>query len=152
MHVIAAKAVCFKEAMSPTFKAYQHQIRLNAAAMAERFTELGVRLVSGGTDNHLMLVNLISLGINGKQAQEALDEAGITVNKNSIPFDTQKPFLTSGIRIGTPALTTRGMQEPEMKTIADIIYKTLTNYGDESVRREVLGVVGELCNEFPLYG
>ncbi|MFA6666111.1 MAG: serine hydroxymethyltransferase [Armatimonadota bacterium] len=152
MHVIAAKAVCFKEAASPSFKSYQRQIRLNASAMAEQFTKLGVRLVSGGTDNHLMLVNLLSLGINGKQAQEALDEAGITVNKNSIPFDTQKPFLTSGIRIGTPALTTRGMQEPEMQTIANLIHQVLTNHTDESVIFKVRSVVDELCKEFPLYG
>ncbi len=151
-HIIAAKAVCFKEAMTPEFKAYQHQVRLNAAALAERLMELGVKLVSGGTDNHLMLANLIPLGVNGKVAQESLDEAGITVNRNTIPFDPEKPYIGSGVRIGTPALTTRGMKEPEMRVIGDLIVKVLKRPSDEKVRSEVLGAVAELCTAFPLYG
>lgn len=152
MHVIAAKAVCFKEAMAPDFKAYQHQVRLNAAALAETLMNLGVKLVSDGTDNHLMLANLTSLAINGKKAQESLDEAGITVNRNSIPFDTEKPYITSGIRIGTPALTTRGMAENEMRLVGELIYKVLTNPDDENVRESVRATVSDLCVEFPLYG
>jgi len=134
MHVIAAKAVCLKEAMSDSFKAYQRQVRVNATTLANRLMARGIKLVSGGTDNHLMLVNLIELGVNGKQAQEALDLAGITVNKNTIPFETLKPYLASGIRIGTPALTTRGMQEAEMELIGDLIYKVLTT-AKRSVRK-----------------
>ncbi len=152
MHIIAAKAVCFKEAMTPEFKAYQRQIRLNAAALAASLMEKGINLVSGGTDNHLILVNLISLGVTGRQAQYALDEAGITTNLNTIPFDPQKPYIGSGIRIGTPALTTRGMCEPEMQVIGRLIHRILTNIGDEKVREEVKGTVKELCAQFPLYG
>ena len=152
MHVIAAKAVCFKEAMTPEFKAYQHQIRLNAAALAERLMKHGLRLISGGTDNHLMLVNLVPLGLNGKQAQEMLDEAGITINRNTIPFDTEAPYIGSGIRIGTPALTTRGMTEDEMRLIGDLIHRVLARPSDSSVRSEVSGIVRELCAQFPLYG
>lgn len=152
MHVIAAKAVCLKEAMIPEFKAYQRQIRLNAGTLAERLMERGLRLVSGGTDTHLMLVNLVPLGINGKQAQQALDDAGITVNKNTIPFDTEKPYIGSGIRIGTPALTTRGMREDEMRAIGDLIYSVLTNPDDEKIRNEVRATVEDLCAQFPLYG
>ena len=151
MHVIAAKAVCLKEAMIPEFKAYQRQIRLNAGTLAERLMERGLRLVSGGTDTHLMLVNLVPLGINGKQAQQALDDAGITVNKNTIPFDTEKPYIGSGIRIGTPALTTRGMREDEMRAIGDLIYSVLTNPDDEKIRNEVRAAVEDLCAQFPLY-
>ena len=152
MHVIAAKAVCLKEAMTPEFRAYQRQIRLNAAVLAERLMERGLRLVSGGTDTHLMLVNLVPLGINGKQAQQALDDAGITVNKNTIPFDAEKPYIGSGIRIGTPALTTRGMCEDEMRTIGDLIYNILTHLDDEKIRSEVRATVEDLCARFPLYG
>jgi glycine hydroxymethyltransferase len=151
-HIIAAKAVCFKEAMTPEFKVYQHQIRLNATALAERLMMRGIKLVSGGTDNHLMLVNLVPLGVNGKQAQEMLDEAGITVNKNTIPFDTEKPYIGSGIRIGTPALTTRGMQEDEMRLIGDLIHRVLSHPDDASVRADVKSQVTELCSQFPLYG
>ena len=151
-HIIAAKAVCFKEAMMPEFKAYQRQIRLNAAALAERLMVNGVKLVSGGTDNHLMLLNLIPLGINGKQAQHALDEAGITTNKNTIPFDPEKPYIGSGVRVGTPALTTRGMMEDEMRVIGDLIPRVLKAPDDEAVRTEILGAVRELCEQFPLYG
>jgi len=152
MHVIAAKAVCLREAMTPEFKAYQRQIRLNAAALAERLMEKGIKLVAGGTDNHLMLVNLVPLGINGRQAQTALDEAGITTNRNTIPFDPEKPYIGSGIRIGTPALTTRGMCEPEMRVIGDLIHRVLTNIDDLTVREEVKGTVRDLCTQFPLYG
>lgn len=152
MHVIAAKAVCLKEAMRHDFNAYQRQIRLNAAALAERLMELGLKLIAGGTDTHLMLVNLVPLGLNGKQAQAALDLAGITVNKNTIPFDTEKPYIGSGIRIGTPALTTRGMQGKEMRVIASLIHRVLARPDDEVVREEVKEVVKELCEQFPLYG
>jgi glycine hydroxymethyltransferase len=152
MHIIAAKAVCFKEAMSAGFKEYQHQIRLNAATLAEKLMQRGLRLVSGGTDNHLMLVDLRPIGLKGKHAQIALDEAGITVNKNTIPFDPESPFVCSGVRIGTPALTTRGMKEDEMRVIAELIYRVLANPDDENVRSEVRGSVKELCVQFPLYG
>ena len=152
MHIIAAKAVCFKEAMTPEFKSYQRQIRLNATALAERLMERGIRLVSGGTDNHLMLVNLVPLGLNGKIAQHTLDEAGITVNKNTIPFDTEKPYIGSGIRIGTPALTTRGMREDEMRIIGDLIHRVLAHPDDEAVRTQVRAAVRDLCAQFPLYG
>lgn len=151
MHVIAAKAVCLKEAMSPEFKTYQRQVRLNAAALAERLMSHGLRLVSGGTDNHLVLVDLRSLGLNGKQAQNILDEAGITTSKSTIPFDPEKPFFGSGVRIGTPALTTRGMCEDQMRLIADLIYKVLKHPEDAKVCEEVRGTVAELCEQFPLY-
>ncbi|MDI6826922.1 MAG: serine hydroxymethyltransferase [Armatimonadota bacterium] len=152
MHVIAAKAVALKEAMTPEFKAYQRQIRQNAAALAESLLSHGLRLVSGGTDNHLMLIDVTPLGLNGKQAQEALDSAGITANKNTIPFDTQKPYLGSGLRLGTPALTTRGMREDEMRVIGGLINDVLRNPNDEAVRTRVLGTVADLCAQFPLYG
>ena len=151
MHVIAAKAVAFKEALTDEFKQYQKQIVANAKAMADEFTKLGIRLVSGGTDNHLMLLDLRSLGITGKEAEEALGKADITVNRNTIPFDPQKPFITSGIRIGTPAVTTRGMKEDEMRDIARLIHRILTNINDESVINEAKKKVKELCEAFPLY-
>ncbi|MCD6124083.1 serine hydroxymethyltransferase [bacterium] len=151
MHVIAAKAVAFKEALTDEFKQYQKQIVANAKAMADEFTKLGIRLVSGGTDNHLMLLDLRSLGITGKEAEEALGKADITVNRNTIPFDPQKPFITSGIRIGTPAVTTRGMKEDEMREIARLIHRILTNINDESVINEAKKKVKELCEAFPLY-
>lgn len=151
-HIIAAKAVCFKEAMTPEFKAYQRQIRLNAWALAQRLMEQGIKLVAGGTDNHLMLLNLIPLGVTGRKAQDALDSAGITTNLNTIPFDPQKPYIGSGVRIGTPALTTRGMMEDEMRVIGDLITRVLKSPEDEAVRTEVLGAVKELCDQFPLYG
>ena len=151
MHIIAAKAVALKEAMTDEFKEYQKQIVKNAKAMADEFKKLGIRLVSGGTDNHLMLLDLRSLGITGKQAEEALGKADITVNRNTIPFDPQKPFITSGIRIGTPAVTTRGMKEDEMREIARMIHRVLTNIEDEKVINEVRDKVKELCAAFPLY-
>ncbi len=151
MHVIAAKAVAFGEAQQPQFVAYQKQIVANARALASALVALGYRLVSGGTDTHLMLVDLTSRNITGKDAQLALDEAGITVNKNSIPFETQSPFVTSGIRIGTPALTTRGMCEGEMAVIAGLIDRVLREPASEPVIRDVRGKVDLLCRAFPLY-
>jgi glycine hydroxymethyltransferase len=151
MHVIAAKAVCFKEAMTPEFKEYQKQIVVNARALATALSEHGFRLVSGGTDTHLILVDASAKGLTGKQAEEALERAGITVNKNTIPFDTQSPFVTSGIRIGTPAVTTRGMKEPEMGLIAEFIAKVLSDVDNDSYANEVRGDVKALCEQFPLY-
>ena len=151
MHIIAAKAVALKEAMTPEFKEYQKQILRNAKTMAEEFKNLGVRVVSGGTDNHLMLLDLRSLNITGKQAEEALGKAEITVNRNTIPFDPQKPFITSGIRIGTPAVTTRGMKENDMKEIARLIHKVLTNTASDAVIQNVKKQVLELCDAYPLY-
>ncbi|MGI5885305.1 MAG: serine hydroxymethyltransferase [Candidatus Spyradocola sp.] len=149
MHVIAAKAVCLKEAMTDEFKAYQQQIVKNAAAMAAELTAQGLRLVSGGTDNHLMLVDLSALDVTGKELEKRLDAAHITVNKNTIPFETKSPFVTSGIRIGTPAATSRGMKEPEMVQIAKWIAK-LAKEGDAAVE-EVRNGVLDLCTRFPLY-
>ena len=151
MHVIAAKAVAFKEALKPEFKEYQKQIIKNAKAMADELTKLGLRIVSGGTDNHLMLVDLTSLKISGKIAETALDKAGITVNKNAIPFDPNPPMVTSGIRIGTPALTTRGMKENEMKVIAKIIFDVLKDPENPAVLNSGKSRVKELCDCFPLY-
>ncbi|HPK53511.1 MAG TPA: serine hydroxymethyltransferase [Smithellaceae bacterium] len=151
MHVIAAKAVAFKEALSPDFKQYQQQILKNAQAMADELKNQGFRLVSGGTDNHLMLVDLTSQGVTGKEAQEALDRAAITVNKNGIPFDTKGPQVTSGIRIGTPAVTTRGMKENEMRIIASYIADVIKNINDENRIQAVAKNVKILCDRFPLY-
>ena len=152
MHVIAAKAVALKEAMKPEFKDYQGQVIKNAQALADAFLAEGLRLVSGGTDNHLMLVDLTPINVTGAAAETALDEVSITVNKNTIPFDQQKPMIGSGIRVGTPAMTTRGLKEPEMKKIAVWIKKTLTNIGDEKIYTEVRAEVRELCSAYPLYG
>jgi glycine hydroxymethyltransferase len=152
MHVIAARAVCFKEAMTPEFASYQKQIVANAKALAESFVTRGFRLVSGGTDTHLMLIDLMSKGMTGKQAQEILDGVGIVVNKNMIPFDQQKPFVTSGIRIGTPAVTTRGMGIPEMELIAELTAMALSEPESETVKETVRSAVKELCDEFPIYG
>ena len=149
MHVVAAKAVCFKEAMSDEFKAYQHQIVLNAKAMAAQFAKRGVRLVSGGTDNHLMLLDLTGTGVTGKELERLLGLANITVNKNTIPKETQSPFVTSGVRIGTPAVTTRGMKEPEMVKIADLIADVIE--GGEPVVESVRAKVLDICKDFPLY-
>ena len=151
MHVIAAKAVALKEALMPDFKAYQQQIVKNAQAMADELKISGFRIVSGGTDNHLMLVDLTSKGVTGKDAQEALDRAAITVNKNGIPFDTQGPMVTSGIRIGTPALTTRGMKENEMRLIASLIADVINHINDEQKIKAVAEKVKTLCAKFPLY-
>jgi len=151
MHVIAAKAVSFKEAMRPEFKKYQEQIVKNAKALAETLMKEGFRLVSGGTDNHLMLVDLKDKKLTGKVAEKVLDDVGITVNKNTIPFDPESPFITSGIRIGTPALTTRGMKEKEMKIIGELIAKVLKNIDDEKAKKDVAGEARKLCKQFPLY-
>lgn len=150
-HANAAKAVCFKEAMQPEFKEYAGQIVKNARAMADELVSLGYDLITGGTDNHLMLIDLTSKGITGKEAEAALDEAAITVNKNMIPFDPRKPFDPSGIRIGTPAVTTRGMKEDEMRKISRLIDKVLSNVGKEHVYSQVKGEVRQLCEGFPLY-
>ncbi|MBI5399422.1 serine hydroxymethyltransferase [Candidatus Saganbacteria bacterium] len=150
-HIIAAKAVCFKEAMSPEYKKYAGQIIKNTQALAAGLLNNGFRLVSGGTDNHLVLVDLRPKKITGKLAEQTLDEIGITVNKNTIPFDPEKPFVTSGIRIGTPALTTRGMQEAEMTAIADLIGQALSNVSEDKIKQAVRGRVKELCRDFPLY-
>jgi glycine hydroxymethyltransferase len=151
MHVIAAKAVAFREAQTPAWRAYQGQIVRNARALADALLGKGYRLVSGGTDTHLLLVDLTPKGITGKDAQEALDRAWITVNKNGIPFDTTGPTVTSGIRVGTPAVTTRGMKEPEMTGIAMLIDRVLTNLGNTSVEAAVRSEVQELTAGFPLY-
>jgi glycine hydroxymethyltransferase len=151
MHVIAAKAVAFREAQTPEWRAYQGQIVRNARALAEALLAKGFRLVSGGTDTHLMLVDLTPKGITGRDAQEALDRAWITVNKNGIPFDTQGPMVTSGIRIGTPAVTTRGMKEPEMALIASLIDRVLGSLGNASVEAAVRTEVQSLTTGFPLY-
>jgi glycine hydroxymethyltransferase len=151
MHVIAAKAVAFSEALQPEFKTYCRQILANAKTLAERLMELGYTLVSGGTDNHLMLLDLSPKNITGKAAESALEKAGITVNKNMIPFDTRSPAVTSGIRIGTPAMTTRGMKESEMKTIADCIHRVLSHADDETTLAAVKSDADALCSRFPLY-
>jgi glycine hydroxymethyltransferase len=150
MHVIAAKAVCFKEALAPEFRVYQRQVVANAARLAQRLSEAGFRVVSGGTDTHLMLVDVFSRGQTGKQAETALGRAGITVNKNAIPFDKNPPAVASGIRIGTPAVTTRLMREPEMDAIAHLTARVLAAPDDESVLREVGAEVRHLCSRFPL--
>lgn len=149
MHTIAAKAVCLLEAMQPSFKTYQHQIVANAKAMAAEFERLGVRMVSGGTDNHLILLNLTGTGVTGKALEKLLDEANITVNKNTVPFETLSPFVTSGIRIGTPAVTSRGMKEAEMVLIAQLIDRAIRE-GEEAIipiREQVLNML----KQFPLY-
>jgi len=152
MHVIAAKAVCFHEALQPGFKGYQKQITLNAKALAASLSIKGYRLVSGGTDNHLMLVDLRQNGLNGKEAQETLDQAGITVNKNSIPYDTESVFKGGGIRVGTPAVTTRGMKEEAMMEIADLITKALAARGNTKVLEQIRGEVRHMALQYPLPG
>jgi len=151
MHIIAAKAVCFKEAMEPAFVEYQKQIVANARRLAAGLTTAGFRLVSGGTDNHLMLVDVFSKGLTGKAAEAALGKAGITVNKNAIPFDRNPPMVASGIRLGTPAITSRGMREPEMDSIAEYIARVLAAPDDDGVAAAVREKVEALCRKFPLY-
>ena len=151
MHIIAAKAVAFKEALEPSFKDYQSQVVKNAKALAEALKGYGFRLVSGGTDNHLMLVDLTPKGVTGRQAEQSLDKVGITVNKNSIPFDKRKPTVTSGIRIGTPAVTTRGMKEPEMELIASLIDRTLRDRENEDSLKDISEQVKALTSRFPFY-
>jgi len=151
MHVIAAKAVALKEALTPEFKDYQRQIVKNAKALAAALMKKGFKLISGGTDNHLMLVDLRQSELTGKVAQETLDKARITVNRNTVPFETRSPFVTSGIRIGTPAVTTRGMKEKEMEAIAELIARALNNVSDDAVLRSVGDDVRGLCRKFPIY-
>jgi len=151
VHVIAAKAVSFKEALAPEFKAYQRQIVANAATLAATLKGEGWRLVSGGTDNHLMLIDVFARGITGKVAEKALERAGITVNKNTIPYDTNSPMVASGIRVGTPALTTRGMKEKEMEEVGRLISRALAAVENESSLADIKRDVGKLCQQFPLY-
>jgi glycine hydroxymethyltransferase len=151
VHIIAAKAVGFKEAMQPEFREYQTQIVRNAKALAQAVGDTGFRIVSGGTDNHLFMTDVFSKGITGKDGQNMLEAANITVNKNTIPFDTQKPMIASGLRIGTPAVTTRGLREPEMKTIAQLIARVLDSRGDSGVVVEVKKNVKDLCDRYPIY-
>lgn len=151
MHTIAGKAVCLGEALKQEFKDYQKQILSNATAMADEFAKCGYRLVAGGTDTHLMLVDLRPKGIKGIDAEEALDKAGITVNKNTIPYDPEKPNIASGIRVGTPALTTRGMKEDEMRRIVRFIDKVLMNIDSEEIYEEIRKEVSDLCSSFPIY-
>ncbi len=149
MHIIAAKAVCFKEAQSEEFKVYQTQIKKNAKALSEALINKGVKIVSGGTDNHLMLLDLTTFDKTGKEVEHLLDEVCITVNKNTIPNDPQSPFVTSGIRIGTPAVTSRGMKEDDMEEIADLIYLTITDFDNK--KEEIQSRIKALCEKYPLY-
>ncbi len=151
MHVIAAKAVALQEALTEEFRQYQQQIRKNARTLAETLLAEGFRLVSGGTDNHLMLIDVTSIGVTGAEGADALDRAGITTNKNMIPFDTRGPQVTSGIRVGTPAITSRGMKEAEMKLVGRFISTVLKDLKNEATIRKVRGEVSELCERFPLY-
>lgn len=151
MHIIAAKATAFKEALSDEFKEYAKQIVANAKALSEGLSKEGIRIVSGGTDNHLLLLDVSQLGLTGKEAEEALDKVGITTNKNTIPFDKESPFITSGIRVGTAAVTTRGFKEEEMKEIAEIITMTLKNINNENTLKEAAERVAKLTEKFPLY-
>jgi len=148
MHVIAAKAVCFKQAMQSDFITYQKQIKKNAIALAQKLMDMDYQLVSNGTDNHLMLIDLRNKGITGKQAEKALEDSGITVNKNAVPFDTQPPMVTSGIRVGTPAMTTRGMKEEEMILIAELIDRVISDIDNVQVKQQSLNDVKELCKKF----
>src|SRR6187402_614950 len=151
MHIVAAKAVCFKEAMEPAFAEYQRQLVANAQRLAASLSGHGFRLVSGGTDNHLILVDVFSKGLTGKVAEAALGKAGITVNKNAIPFDQNPPMVASGIRVGTPAITTRGMREPDMDQVGDLIARVLASPEDDRAIADVRGEVERLCRRFPLY-
>jgi glycine hydroxymethyltransferase len=152
MHIIAAKAVCFHEALQPAFKEYARQIIANAQVLAQTLVAGGIRLASGGTDNHLMLCDVTSIGITGKIAEQALDRAGITVNKNMIPFDPRKPLDPSGIRIGTPALTTRGMKEPEMRKVGAWILQVLRAPDDAALEARVRGEIAEFARHYPVPG
>ena len=152
MHIIAAKAVCFGEALKPEFKAYQHQVKLNAQALCQALKDLGYRIVAGGTDCHVFSVDLRSKNITGKQAETGLDKAGITCNKNTIPYDPQKPMITSGVRLGTPAVTTRGMKEADMIKIAAFIDEAVNNHEDDARLFAEAERVKEFLKRFPLYG
>ncbi|MFM7141575.1 MAG: serine hydroxymethyltransferase, partial [Alphaproteobacteria bacterium] len=151
MHVIAGKAVAFKEALTEDFRSYQRQVVANARALADGLTRRGFRIVSGGTDNHLLLLDLRSTEITGRAAQESLDLARITANKNTVPFETRSPFVTSGLRMGTPTVTTRGMREPEMEQVADLISRALSRIGDQGALAAIGDEVTALCRRFPLY-
>jgi glycine hydroxymethyltransferase len=151
MHVIAAKAVAFKEAMAESFKTYQKDVVENSKVLASHLTKHGIKLVSGGTDNHMMIADLRNLNITGDIAADVLNSAGITVNKNSIPFEKLSPTVTSGIRIGTPVITTRGMRAPEMQIIARLIVDVLQNHKDDSLIKSVRAKVHEICEAFPIY-
>lgn len=151
MHIIAGKAVAFKEALSPEFKKYQEQVIKNAEVLADTLTQKGVRVVSGGTDNHLILIDLTNLDITGKDAEKILEKVNITVNKNGIPYDTKSPFVTSGIRLGTPALTTRGMKENEMILIGNLIVTALQNSDNDKILKNIIEDIKILCKKFPLY-
>jgi glycine hydroxymethyltransferase len=151
MHIIAAKAVCFKEAAEPAFAEYQRQVVKNAARLAQVLAQAGFRLVSGGTDNHLMLVDVFSRGVTGKVAEATLGKAGITVNKNAIPFDQNPPMTASGIRVGTPAVTSRGLREADMDTVGALIARALQAPDDEAALLKVREEVEQLCRKFPLY-
>jgi len=152
MHVIAAKAVCFFEAMQPEFVDYQQSVLSNALALASELQRQGLRLVSGGTDNHLVLVDLSPIGITGKDAEESLEASGIMVNRNAIPFDPRPPLITSGIRLGTPALTTRGFDIEEMKHLTSLILRVLSHPHDKRIEKQVRGEVEEMCQHFPVPG
>ena len=151
MHTIAAKAVCFAEALQPEFNTYGHQIALNAKALAQTLMAAGIRLVSGGTDNHLMLIDCVPLGITGRVGSDALVRAGIYTNRNTIPYDPGSAFEPSGIRLGTPALTTRGMKEDEMKVIGELIASILKSPTDASLIAKTKATVSQLCQQFPIY-
>ncbi|PMP66009.1 MAG: serine hydroxymethyltransferase, partial [Thermodesulfobacterium geofontis] len=151
MNIIAAKAVCFKEALKPEFKSYQQQVVKNAKVIAEVFNKEGFRIISGGTDTHLILVDVSIKGLTGAEAEKLLEEAGITVNKNSIPFDTRPPRITSGIRIGTPAITTRGLKETEVEEVAYYMCEVLKNPDKENLRKNIREKVREICKKFPFY-
>ena len=151
VHVIAAKAVAFKEALLPEFKQYQQQVAANAAKLAAELQDMQFEIFSGGTDNHLMLIDLNNKGITGMDAEIALDKAGITANKNTIPFDTRPPAITSGMRLGTPCITTRGMKEDEMAQVAGYIDDALSNMDNEGALSRINGKVKELCSRFPIY-
>jgi glycine hydroxymethyltransferase len=152
MHIIAAKAVAFYEAMQPEFVDYQRAILDNALTLATELERLGLRLVSGGTDNHLILVDLTSTGVTGRQAEESLEAAGIIVNRNTIPFDPRPPLVTSGIRLGTPAITARGLGPEEMKLIAALIVKVISHAGNQNIQNQVRQEVAQVCQRFPVPG
>lgn len=152
MHIIAAKAVCFHEALQPEFVDYQKSILENALVLANELEKAGLRVVSGGTDNHLMLIDLTRTGVTGWDAQQALEEVGIIANRNAIPFDPRPPKITSGMRFGTPAVTTRGMGTEEMKTIASWIVKIISNIGNVAIQKQVREEVQQMCNRFPVPG
>jgi len=151
MHIIAAKAVCFKEAMDPEFVDYQKQVLKNADALAKALTARGFELVSGGTDNHLMLVKLVNKDITGKLAEHLLDEANITTNKNTIPNDPQSPFVTSGLRLGTPAMTSRGFKEEDVEKVAEAIALVIDSHGEEGAMDKARAIVKELTDKYPLH-